>query len=247
MKIQSYQDAKNFLSEGRNPLERPYANNTRIYDRGDSITVEYHGNEVVTFYPNKTRFDSCGWRTFTTKERLNWFLPDGFYVYQEKGIWYLSERGKGSYIFADGIEVDSNGKVYNAESEDKIQEIKALTKQINKYVKGYIKALVSGEVESPSGGDCWYCAMYTDSGESLGDATRDTSHLLSHFEESYYVPSLLYNAYKLFGGLCIISQDAMARLWQSDETLSDWQAEILRRDVKALLTKYIKKQFGIAQ
>jgi len=251
--IKSYADAKEYLNEGgRDKLERPYANNTRIKwdEQGhDVILATYHGNTVARFFPDYTAYSSCGWRTMTTKERINWFLPDGFSLWQEKGMWFLSDRNKHKqYGFADGITIDKFGSVSNAALPTREAEIKALTKQINKYVKGYVKALVAGDIDSPSAGDCWYCAMQTESGESLGDATRDTGHLVSHFEESYYVPSLLMNAHKLYNNaMCIISQDAMARLWQTGEELSDWQENILGRDVKALLTKYLKKQFEIAQ
>lgn len=244
--IKSYQDAKNFLGS---KLNRPYANNTRIKadDMGhDLIVVTYHDNPVVHFYPDRMSLWSCGWYTLTTKERLNWFLPDGFHIYQERGTWYLSKRGEGRYIFADGITI-KDGQIYNYAPESREDEVKAITKKIKKYVDGYIKALLAGEVNSPSSGDCWYCLMKDESGKSMGDLFDNTDHFESHFEESYYVPSLLWNAYKENNGLCPISQDAMARLWQTNEELSDWQANILARDVKASMTKYLKRRFGIAR
>jgi hypothetical protein len=54
----------------------------------------------------------------------------------------------------------------------------------------------NGELELPSGGDCWHCSMVTEDGESLGDATGDIDHIVSHIAEDYYVPSLLFNALK---------------------------------------------------
>jgi hypothetical protein len=251
-KIKSYQDAKQYLGSKKS---RPYANNTRIeidtLNLGhEVITVLYHGNGVVNFFPDgTTTFNSCGWKTSTTKERINWFLPDGFSLYQSKSVWYLSQRGDGvghklpqSYIFADGIAI-KNGTVYNTGAEDTTKDT---IKTIKKYVDGYIKALLAMEVESPSSGDCWYCVMKDASGKNLGELTNDTSHILSHMEESYYVPSLLVNAFKFNNRLSMMAQDGIARL-TSGESVSTWQAEIVSRDVKACLTAYLKHLLGIAQ
>lgn len=253
-KIKSYQDAKEYLG---NKKERPYANNTRIeidtLNLGhDVITVKYHGNSIVNFYPDSTSsFSSCGWKTATTKERINWFLPDGFSLYQEKSVWYIEDylwsntQGRvvnGKWIFADGIAI-KNGTVYNAGAEDTTKDT---IKTIKKYVDGYIKALLAMEVESPSSGDCWYCVMKDASGKNLGELTNDTSHILSHMEESYYVPSLLVNAFKFNNRLSMMARDGIARL-TSGESISDWQQSKVSRDVKSCLTSYLKHLLGIAQ
>ncbi len=90
--IKNYDDAFKYL---KGKQDRPYANNTRIeMEFSDySIVVRYHGNRIVTFYKNGiVKYSSSGWQTVTTKERLNWYLPDGFYLYQEKRVWYLAKR-----------------------------------------------------------------------------------------------------------------------------------------------------------
>lgn len=252
--IKNYQDAKDFLQGKKS---RPYAHNTRIVmdtlNMGhDVITVTYHDNPVVNFFPDGTNtYSSCGWKTITTKERINWFLPNGFAVYQEKSVWYLSHRhwsdtfGRvetGKWIFADGIAI-KDGAVFNAGTEDNTQKT---IKTIKKYVDGYIQELLSGKMESPSGGDCWYCLMTTQDGQSLGDATKNNEHILSHLEESYYVPSLLYRAYEHNRRMCPIAMSTVAQLWQGD-TVSEWQKDITSRDVRSCLTAYLKHQLNIAQ
>lgn len=250
-KIKSYQDAKNYLQGKKS---RPYAHNTRIVvdtlDLGhDVITVTYHNNPVVNFFPDGTvTYSSCGWKTPTTKERINWFLPDGFYLYQEKSVWYLSQglrwdNNSGTrHIWADGIAI-KNGQVYNAGIED---NSKQTIKAIKKFVDGYIKALLAMEVEHPSAGDCWYCLMQTTDGQNLGEQINNTEHILSHFEESYYVPSLLSNAFKYNNRLSIMTQDGIARLMRG-ESISEWQASIVERDVKACMTSYLKHLLGVAR
>jgi hypothetical protein len=62
-------------------------------------------------------------------------------------------------------------------------------RRIDRYIVGYLDALDAG-MPAPSGGDCWYCYLFEQA--NMGGA----DHLLSHMDESYYVPSLLWNAVK---------------------------------------------------
>lgn len=257
-KIKSYQQANEYLGPKK---ERPFAHNTRIerdvLDMGhDVIVAKYHGNIVASFYPDGTNvYTSAGWKTVTTKERINWFLPDGFRLYQDHSTWFISashwgdeQEGlviDGRYTFADGIAIKA-GQVYNAAPENEEENIRKQIKKIKKYVDGFIKDLLNGKVESPSGGDCWYCYMVTKDGESLGDAIKNTDHIESHIEESYYVPSLLYRAIEKTGRASLMTKDGIARLWQG-ESISEWQQSIVEHDVKACLTAYIKHELGLAQ
>lgn len=114
-------------------------------------------------------------------------------------------------VFFDGITVNSDGYVPRLRAsgpspaklrrhEVKVEKIK---KKIDKYLDGYIAALTEG-MPMPSSGDCWYCCMRTNvdssgkrvepgSGITWGDI-GDTTHLLDHMRERYYVPSLAVNA-----------------------------------------------------
>lgn len=250
-RIKSYDDAVRFLG---NKSDRLAGHNTRVIRRDDGVIyVRYHESPVVEFYPRElvdsgpvTVLNACGWRTYTTKERLNAFCPEGFYVYQERGNWYLAKHGKRSYVFQDGITIDRYGNVYNAGDDAAEDHTKQVIKQIKAYVDGYIKALLSGNVPAPSGGDCWYCLMVTDSGQSLGDATHNVDHLDNHFEESYYVPSMLVNAVKQYP-MSLFAKSTIGKIWESGAgDVSKWEQDILSRDVKSVLTRYLKHEFGIA-
>lgn len=246
--IKNYSDAINYLGT---KSERPYANNTRVAKADfENIKITYHGNWIVTLYPDDSiSLFACGWKTITTKERLNWFLPDGFSVYQEKSVWYLSDRqAQKRYIFADGITISNDRQVtgFIPESDD---TTKQTIKAIKRFVNGYVAELLAGKMDKPSGGDCWYCAMVTDDGQNLGDATKNNEHILNHFEESYYVPSLLYNAFKNNGRLCEIAKDGIARLTDESyrDSVSTWQKSVVERDVKSCLTAYLKHVLNVAQ
>lgn len=118
--IKNYRQAAEFLNLKK---ERPYANNTRIELDNKIINVKLHGNTVVSFWENGAVFSSCGWKTLTTKDRINWFLPDGFMLYQEKKTWYVRKwKNQGdqwrddakTWVFKDGMSIDSDGHVSGA-------------------------------------------------------------------------------------------------------------------------------------
>lgn len=74
-------------------------NNTVLYKKpDDSFAVRLHNTEVVTIYPDGSyRLDSGGYRTVTTKDRINRYGP--VRVYAERGVWYF---GRG-VLFRDDV------------------------------------------------------------------------------------------------------------------------------------------------
>ena len=61
------------------------------------LRVRYHSTNVVTVYPNgRIVLDTGGWRTATTKLRMNQASNElglGFQVYQQDGKWYVAIDG----------------------------------------------------------------------------------------------------------------------------------------------------------
>lgn len=154
-RITSYQNGLSFLG-GKN--ERPIAHNTRIELDQGFLKIKYHGNPIVELHPDRIILSSCGWMTSTTKERLNWYIPDGYYIYQESGIWYIRNRDDDSVmVFQDRVTFHNDNTVSGYGSIEEPKRIKAMTQDIKAYVKGFIQALIDGEIESPNDGDCWSC------------------------------------------------------------------------------------------
>lgn len=174
--------------QGRNKLSRKIANNTYLIRHDNYLALRYHSTEVVKFYPdNSIVLDNGGWFTSTTKERIN--MAIGNKLYQSKGVWYI-----GNLRYQNGMKIQGN-KI-TGYAKDNLRADKQLKAKVKAYATKCADAI---PLDIPSGGDCWYCYMHTDNGQSLGDASHDTSHLDEHIKESYIVPSLVYNALKQYG------------------------------------------------
>lgn len=67
-------------------LEEPYLN--RRDDK--TIAVTLHSTDVVTAHEDGTlTLNSGGWRTITTKDRINAWLPRGYILCQHDGGWFI--------------------------------------------------------------------------------------------------------------------------------------------------------------
>jgi hypothetical protein len=177
------------------------------------IALRLHDTDVLTFYVDgRVRFDSGGWKTVTTKSRFNEYAPN-LRVYSERGQWYVYRIVDGrlddssAEPFFDGIEFDSDGRCLNPLPREQViaqkKENQATKNAIKKYVALYtnerIRELIADAQTNGAGGDCWYCSMRTETGETLGEFSKDNEHLRSHIEEGYTMVSLAYNALKAKG------------------------------------------------
>lgn len=91
------------------------ANNTYLERLpSGSIGVKLHATYVVVIHADGTyTLNSGGWRTVTTKSRINQFSPA--YVYQDDGEWYVNDGGFGNRVaFEDGMRVRPGGVVHAA-------------------------------------------------------------------------------------------------------------------------------------
>jgi hypothetical protein len=87
----NYAEMLNLVNGKTNRKERKIGNNTYAeieYDR--SISVNLHGTDVVRFYPNGlVKLNSGGWRTHTTKQRINKYSP--VKIFQKNFEWFLAD------------------------------------------------------------------------------------------------------------------------------------------------------------
>ena len=202
------------------------ANNTIkiITESGDTL-IRLHDTNIITIKPDGNYvLTSGGWRTPTTKDRLNRFAP--FRITQTGGQWYIKEA-----LFFDGIELTPGGDIINGISESaqktKLKDISKLKKSIAKFIK---RIDDFETLPTPDSGDCWYCLMRTEDGQTLGDISGPC-HLTSHIEEGYVPGSLLVNAMEFLG----YNHSQIGLHYQMD----------LRDTFKRALRRYLYKKLGV--
>jgi hypothetical protein len=205
--------------------------NTYLYKEDDCFLVKLHNTFVVKIFPdNSCVLNSGGWFTPTTKDRINRFSPENVGLSQENKVWYLNDGSE----FFDGIIVRNDGTAINPLTKQETKNLdkkrKQLNKMISEYIKGFCMAVKLEKVGYPDSGDCWYCCMVNEDGESLGDISSH-DHIIKHMEENYFVPSLLYNAFKE-------SHKDPDFIYQfTIEAKNDWQ-------VRTTLRRYFKQRFN---
>ena len=109
--MRSYAEAQKVVRTARDKVSKRIKRNTYVEDLGDRFAVRLYWTHVVTYYPDgSVVLDSNGWRTRMTKERINDHLPNGWYICQEGGVWYLrKDMGLKEYIFHNGIRIGPRG------------------------------------------------------------------------------------------------------------------------------------------
>lgn len=244
---------------------RMIGDNTKLSrDTEGGFAVAYHGHEILRI--NKRgdmRLDSCGFQTLSTKERFNSLIPSGFYLLQKDRVWYLQKPGSSdaagvSVIFQDGMVITAKGEVRGGIRPGTGKDPIRVQKQITKYVDEFTKAFFAGQVEAPGMGDCWMCSMVVakggadngtrggaDAGKSLGEATGDKEHILSHIKENYFVPSLMLRACKEFPVSSYVGS-MINGIWAKTEPSLAGREEWAVKQLKSSLSKYVRRELGVA-
>ena len=65
-------------------------------DASGTTSVKYHDTVVVKFDAHTIELDTGGFKTFTTKTRMNQTSVQeslGYHVYQDRGEWYITYKG----------------------------------------------------------------------------------------------------------------------------------------------------------
>ena len=214
--------------------------------------VRLHDTCIIIKYNNvpELKLDSGGFKTKTTKSRINEFLPMFFesdwQIIQKKSIWYLrSEELDKEILFQDNMRLyfdneTNDYKPMNIKYVRNEKELTELRSDVKKYSQEFIKKFVNGEIKPPSEGDCWYClGMFEDAGSS--------QHILAHLTKKYYVPALLYNSIfkNNMCGLSDIMKTFVSYKWKLVEVQDSLKPNVdkfLREDfVQDSLTKNLTK------
>jgi len=264
----NYQGILKNYAQALKALDAKSRNKDRVYLQYETflirkpdgvLAIELFGHEIIQYHPKgPIVLNSCGYRTVTTKDRINRYNPA--YIIQARGIWYIT-NGIPGYphsvrdlpLFEDGMKVNNNGKVQGlskktqAKNQARLKEVNALNVRIKKYADGFLEALFACKVPKPSGGDCWHCCLVEEkSGKPWGEEAGNTEHLTLHFDEDYYVPSLLANAVKKYP-ISMIASDRVARLMAGEDVSKDGSMnDIAKEQIHKSLVRYLKFCFKIA-
>lgn len=217
---------------GRNSQRRKLENNTYAERRENgAIAIRLHATDILTFHSDgRIVANTGGWKTATTKDRLNRYLPDT--IWQHRGKWAV--RG---FDFADGITWHPDGTITGAASAKDSKAETALRKQIAEYCKAIVEAL---PLPMPNVGDCWYCHLHeVETKKPLGEVTNNTDHLKQHMAEKYFVPSMVWRALEFCGcnpqgGGCFWFEAAFGKAAIGD-----------KKQVGRMVKKYLHRQFGL--
>lgn len=240
----NYKEAREILDTKRGDKNsKKVANNTYLkrYEDG-TIAIRLHKTDIIQYKPNGSiHLHTGGWKTVTTKARMNDFLPRQYGIMQEKGVWYVhltSEFNK-DLAFKDGIKLTKSTKpsVKSVLEANKKKTNRTIT-QIKKYADRYVDALFDGKVPAPSGSDCWNCSIMYNKDNDQKD------HYESHLSSMYFVPSLMVNALEEMGASNIEKQ-IVGNIWNVGAS-KDFG--IFGKDrLKQTLVKYMKQKMGIAR
>ena len=100
----THSEAVSMVRGKRNKDSRKIGNNTyaEILPCG-SVGILLHSTHVVKIHPDNTyTLQTGGWKTSTTKDRINQYSP--VRVYQHKYEWFVKLNGK-EYPFMEGMVV----------------------------------------------------------------------------------------------------------------------------------------------
>lgn len=209
---------------------RKVGNNTYVEKRDGAVALRLHNTDIITEADGVLTVNTGGWKTHTTKDRLNAYLPGGG-VYQKRGLWYWRDGS----VFTDGDRVTLAGEVIAQAKPGQEKGQLKLRKRILAFARKCAEAI---PLEKPGAGDCFYCGMQTKDGQSLGDATKDTGHLMSHLDEGYCVPSLVYHALKEAGNTDMVT----AAAFNAD---AGFLADVAKRQTRKAVARYMYRRLNL--
>jgi hypothetical protein len=231
--------------QGRNRERRKLANNTYAERRGEGvIAIRLHATDILTYRADGSiSVNTGGWRTVTTKARLNEYLPNGYRLIQNRSMWYwVNGSGWANKVhFSDGDTINSLGALVTQAPMNTEEKDRAMLKRIDKYAKLYGKAL---PLDKPGAGDCFGCQFRDDKGNEV----MGTDHLIGHMDEGYVVPSLAYAAMRERGAgpawyWSVFKTDSVTDPLKGQQ---NWMMDSARKEIVRWVRRYMRRRLGLA-
>lgn len=212
---------------GRCKNRRKVDNNTYLErrDNGD-IAVKLHNTDVVTYKPNgDVVLNSGGWRTYTTKDRINKFAPIRW-LSQERGVWYVMNWEGVEVGYDDGMVVHPDGTYSGAVNSEDVRANLSEAEKIKRQIRNFVNSITPEQIVAAledTGGDCLICKANAGGCEA------------SHVEEQYFHGTLLYRAVKARGYRD--TDFIMSMIYRQAQ-----QGVVDRSFVKDTLARFLRKQ-----
>jgi len=105
----NYEDAFLLMRAASDPSKgKPIAYNTRLHVNLDgSLTMRLHDNAIIKYTPTHITLMDGGFKTATTKARLNALTPKGLKVVQKDFVWWV-EIGDEAWVMHNEFTVSYN-------------------------------------------------------------------------------------------------------------------------------------------
>ena len=87
-------------------MRKRIAHKTWLEKERNSFKVTLHNTVVIENTGTEIILNSGGWRTRTTKERINRFLPAGYRVYQKSFDWFVVKPNIENDEAIDGLPIE---------------------------------------------------------------------------------------------------------------------------------------------
>lgn len=187
------------MTEAERKSAKKIARNTWRYTRADGAEViRLHNTDVVWTLNGETTFHSGGYRTVTTKDRMN-LNGQGYKVYSVRGSWQVN-----GVPFYDGLTLPRDA------GTAKVERVAKEEKELNAAIRKFCNLLLDDKkpIPKPGSGDCLFCQLQAGTpaaqqrgqpGDRTGGKDYDTGHLLEHIREGYMHGSLILNAMRWAG------------------------------------------------
>ncbi len=259
----------------RDHNRRPYYGpngfgHTYVIREDGFIYLMYHGTNIVCLAPNgDITLASGGWRSLTTKARINEVLPRNWLLYSHQGIWYLADPWGRKHVFADGMTIKYRGKkVIGAGQPIRPKDLKQLKDDIRRYASCYVQALVEEGLRPPTSEDCPLChervhvnfspaaptslmCLYSTNprelGRPKGDVLGDTEHIKCHMARHEYPPSMIINAASEIGISPLSRALIVERMGKNDPSgyLEGVTLDVVKEQLQRVLTRYLQRRYGM--
>jgi len=215
---------------------RMIGHSTLEYMRPDGIKViRFHETDIVLIEPDGTvQLFTGGWLTPTTKKRLNEYLPSGFNIYSDKGVWWVSNGrpwnndNRQVWAFTEGMRVTPDGNVLGVD-ESKPERIKQLRKKITKFCNEMKKL---DTMPQPDLGDCLICRLPVEQQDCLE----------SHLDEVYIHGTLVLNAMQAYGCTPFVISAA----FDPEHTKSTSLGSIGHEQAIRAVRRYLTRNLGLS-